>query len=203
MKQTINIEGKPFTFEAENLTVETDPIITFDQAKAVLEEAKMRLDEKGIGFGLVYGTLLGAIREHSFIAHDYDVDVYVWDEEALLRAIPEFFEQGFKICRVVPNRLYSFRHDGAYIDLYIKRKAPFPFCLYCYWVGSHIVPKRFFDKTKEIDFLGKKYLVPEDAEGYLKFTYGKTWRTPIKGYTGRNSIYPVYLWRKLRKKLKF
>lgn len=202
MKKSIVIEGKPFYYEAENLSVDTDPIITFEQAKTVLFKAKELLDQCGIEFGLIYGTLLGAIREHSFIKHDYDVDIYVKDKNALLRAIPDFYQKGFKLCRVVGDRLYSFRYNGgAYVDMYILRKAPFPFNLYCYFVGRSIMPKHYYDNTKKIEFLGEKFTVPAEAERALEMFYGKTWRIPIKkGYGGRNGdVYPVYWYRKIKK----
>lgn len=199
MKKSININGNAFYYEAEDLTLDTVPVIGKKEAMDVLFKAKELLDEKGISFGLAYGTLLGAIREHDFIAHDYDVDIYIKDKEKLLSVIPEFYERGLKLCRVQEGRLYSFRHGNAYIDLYILRKAPFPFNLYCYFIGSSIMPKKYYDHTTHLDFLGKSFLVPQDSEGLMEFCYGKTWRIPIKGDRGRCDVYPVYLYRKIKK----
>lgn len=199
MKKSITILGKAFNYEAENLSLDTVPVIGKEDAMAILFKAKELLDEKNITFGLIYGTLLGAVREHDFIAHDYDVDVYVRNEKKLLASIPEFYEKGLKLCRVTEGRLYSFRFGDAYIDFYILRKAPFPFNLYCYFVGSEIMPKKYFDRTMEMDFLGKSFLIPKDYEGFMKLCYGKTWRTPIKGFHGRYSVYPVYIYRKIKK----
>lgn len=199
MKKEIIIDGKPFEYESESLTVMDAPVITAEQAKAVLFKAKELLDEYGLEFGLIYGTLLGAIREHNFISHDYDVDVYIRNEQKLLSSIPELDKGGLKLCRVTEGRLYSFRYGKAYIDLYVLRRAPFPFYTYCYFVGSDVLPKKYFDKTKFIDFLGRQFRVPQDAEGLMQLCYGKTWRIPIKGDTGRCNVYPVYLYRKIKK----
>lgn len=195
MDATIMIEGKPFHYNVEHLTVDTNPEITFDQAKDVLFKAKELLDSKDIKFGLVFGTLLGAIREHSFIPYDYDVDIYIEDLPNLLRSIPEFDKQGFHLIRVENNKLYTFRlGDGAYIDMYTRRKAPFPMSLYCCYIGYRIMPKKYFNKTKEIDFLGGKFTVPQDAEGEMELCYGKTWRTPIKGYEGNANVLPARIY---------
>ena len=194
MDATIMIEGKPFHYNAEHLTVETNPEITFDQAKAVLFKAKELLDRRGIKFGLVFG-----IREHSFIPFDYDVDIYVADLPKLLHSIPEFDKEGLHLIRTSENHLYTFRYnDGAYIDMYILRKAHFPMSLYCYDVGGCIMPKRFFNETKQIDFLGGMFNIPKDAEGEMVFCYGKTWRTPIKGYEGNGDVFLARLYKRCK-----
>ena len=42
------------------------------------------------------------------------------------------------------------------------------------------MPKEFIDNTTVIDFLGRNYLVPKDYEGYLYYSYGANWRTPVQ-----------------------
>lgn len=200
--KSININGIPFYYEDVDLKIEDGKRITFEQARDILFFTKEMLDNKKIEFCLIYGTLLGAIREHSFIAHDYDVDIYISDEQALLNAIPEFYDKGLKLCRVIPHRLYSFMFNGVYIDLYIFAKAPFPFNLWCYWLAGNIMPKRLFQGIEKIVFLGKEFNVPKNPEKIISFIYGKTWRTPIKGERGRGSIYPVHYYRLWKKKLK-
>lgn len=201
MKKEILIKGKPFYYDAVDLKVEEGKKITFEQAKDILFLAQRLLNEKGIEFCLIYGTLLGAIREHSFISHDYDVDIYIHDEQALLNAIPEFYNKGFKLCRVTPRRLYSFMVDGVYIDFYIFGKAPFPFNMWCYWLAGDIMPKHLFQGTEEIEFLGSQFKVPKNPEKIIAFLYGKTWRTPIKGKRGRGNIYPVHYYKLWKKKI--
>jgi len=46
-------------------------------AKKNLLDFRRILNRNGIKFGLIYGTLLGAIREQNFIKHDEDTDVYI------------------------------------------------------------------------------------------------------------------------------
>lgn len=76
MQQSILIKGKPFYYEATELSLVDTMDISFNQARSILFKAKELLESQNIKFYLIYGTLLGAIREHSFISHDYDVDIY-------------------------------------------------------------------------------------------------------------------------------
>ncbi len=51
----------------------------------------------------------------------------------------------------------------------------------CY-LARQVVPSHFFLNLKEIDFFGIKLKVPAETEEYLEYTFGKTWRTPIKNF---------------------
>ena len=42
---------------------------------------KRILDNYSIFFGLIAGTLLGAVREHDFINHDEDTDLFFLEED--------------------------------------------------------------------------------------------------------------------------
>lgn len=200
-KKHILIDNKPFFYDAIEMTYDTVGSITHEQAKEILFFTKQLLDEKRIKFGLIYGTLLGAIREHDFIAHDYDVDIYTADIKDLLLATPYLYEKGLKLCRVNPNRLYSYMKDDVYIDIYIQDKVPFPFNLWCYRVCNNIIPKKYLRKTEKINFLGKEFCIPANSEKLLEFLYGKTWRTPIVGDhgQGKGSVWLVFFLRKVKK----
>lgn len=43
-----------------------------------------------------------------------------------------------------------------------------------------VIPKRYFEKLATIQFYGMQFNIPSDVEKYLKFRYGKDWKTPIK-----------------------
>ena len=45
-----------------------------------------------------------------------------------------------------------------------------------------IVPKHYFEKFKKIEFYGMTFNIPFRAEEYLKYKYGKDWRTPRKDW---------------------
>lgn len=197
MKETILINGKPFEYEAVDLQIEGAAVITFEQAKSILFKAKSLLEKYGITFWLHYGTLLGAIREHSFISHDYDVDIMTGDYEQLLTAIPSLYEEGFRLIRAEEGRLYSFAYSDIYIDIYIKREAPAPLNRWYYQLNGNLVPKRLMKGLQQIEFLGETFNIPLEPEKLMEFYYGSTWRTPIKGKAGTYTIWPHRLYRQL------
>lgn len=52
------------------------------------------------------------------------------------------------------------------------------------------VAARYFKNLKYVNFFGIRIRIPEDAEGYCEYTYGKTWRIPgIKWTSGKNPTY--------------
>ena len=197
MKKQLMINGVPFEYEAVNLSAIGAPAMSFEQARGILMKTKQLLDKQGITFWLHYGTLLGAIREHSFIAHDYDVDIMTEQHDALLAAIPALNEAGLRLIRVDEGLLYSFAYNGVYIDVDIKSKAPFPLNLWYYKLNGNLVPKYLMTGLQQIEFLGEKFNIPANPEKLLKYYYGRTWRIPIKGKEGTYTIWPHRLYRKL------
>jgi hypothetical protein len=43
-----------------------------------------------------------------------------------------------------------------------------------------VAPKEFLEKFKTMIFYGETFDIPYDAEGYLEYKYGETWRIPIR-----------------------
>ena len=80
---TILINGEPFTYrdEIDDITYETISPISNSDAKELLVLTKQLFNRKGIKFSLVFGTLLGAVRDKSVVTGDEDVDVFVESEE--------------------------------------------------------------------------------------------------------------------------
>lgn len=200
MRESIIINGEPFYYDAVDLKFAEGPQITFDQAKEVLFRMKSLLDMKKVRFWLIYGTLLGAIREHSFISFDFDVDIQTDEYGKFVSLIPWLDENGMKLIRVQPGRVYTFSMGGVYIDVYIAHKAPFPLNLWCSWLNGNIVPTRLVYPLVEMDFLGERFMVPLRAESLLAFFYGKSWRTPRPGAHGQYDIWPVHFYRRYIKK---
>lgn len=182
---TIQINGKPFTYqdEIDDITYESISPISDSEAKELLELTKRLFTQKGIKFSLVFGTLLGAVRDKAVIKGDEDVDVFVESEEELRSVLPFLQENGLCLCRIYEHELYSFRVRGGkfYIDVYIKRPIPgiwgYRYCYLCHF----ILPKRLIARFSPIAFLGGTYLAPRKPERFLEFWYGKSWRIPISG----------------------
>lgn len=182
---TIQINGVPFTYqdEIDDITYETISPISNDEAKELLGLTKQLFTRKGLRFSLVFGTLLGAVRDKSVINGDEDVDVFVESEDELRNILPFLQQNGLCLCRIVKHKLYSFRIRGGkyYIDVYIKRPIYSIWGYrYCYLCG-YVLPKKLISRFSPIEFLGDTYLAPKNPERFLEFWYGKTWRVPVSG----------------------
>lgn len=138
---------------------------------------KAVLDNEGIPFMLIAGTLLGATREHDFITHDEDIDIAFLseDKQRFFDTLPKLIEVGFEIARYDRRELLSVIRNGEYIDCsFFKPREPgIRTCS-----GSLIFDKFLLHSTK-LDFKGESYNVPQEYIEYLKYEYGPNWGTPI------------------------
>lgn len=158
-------------------------IIDIEKSKDNLLSFKRVMDKNNLKFGLIYGTLLGAIRENNFISHDEDTDVYILDEdrEELLDTLHDLISSGFTVGRYVDN-LISIVRDGEYIDIYIFSKHHFGYRI----CNGEIIKERYLTKTIKYNFLNSYFNIPKDYEECLVYLYGKDWKTPIKDYHPAN-----------------
>jgi len=139
----------------------------------------------------VFGTLLGAVREHDFIVHDKDTDVALFGSEctfihkldALMR------ELGFVTTRNWPG-LISWERNKEYIDCYQFHEVPCDeqvmiTAYECRITDNHgTVTGHFKMPLSEvqgdtIQFHGATFGSPR-AVPYLRRVYGANWKTPIK-----------------------
>ena len=154
-----------------------------DDARILFHKLKELFDEAGIQFSLVYGSLLGAVRNGTVIPGDGDMDIYIWDEEKLRAHIVDFHNRGLKLCRCSPGVLYTFMvGPECRIDVYVygelKGILSLPWRRSCIGIMGNETPRKFFTGYREIEFLGEKVLCPENPERLLEFWYGPDWRIP-------------------------
>lgn len=148
------------------------------KAKKNLLDIKDILDKHSIKFGLIYGTLLGAIRENNFIEHDEDIDLSMLEEhkEDLLATLQDIIDVGFRVLRY-DGKLLSISRDNEYIDFYFFKKTDSSYrkCD----VGLK-AKNKYLEETKAYPFLGKNFQIPVESEKFLIDLYGKDWKIPIK-----------------------
>ena len=151
------------------------------------------LEKTDIRWGLIFGTLLGAIREKNFIKHDEDVDIYIFkeDEQKLIDLLWELKNRGFNVVRFANNSLLSIVRNNEYIDFYLFRKTLFGRrCL------NYYVPGVYFSSHEIIDLFNKKFPTLSKPREYLVFQYGKDWETPKKNCYAEENIW----WKEIVKK---
>jgi hypothetical protein len=153
-------------------------------AKRVLKEIKQILDGLGITFFLRKGTCLGAVRDNELIPWDDDLDIGSLigykglTEKSVDRVVTALKDNGYLI--KVDHLDYAISvvtlKSSIRTDWMVHRiidDSTF------HWPGVRI-PARLFTDTKQINFIGEKFHVPNPAEEYLRFMYGTEWKIPKK-----------------------
>jgi len=184
MKANITTSNGIYTYEVKTFTLGSKRI-NRKIAKENLLEFSACLNDANITFGLIYGTLLGAIRENNFIAHDEDIDVFVLDEDRgkVLDSLFKLKKRGLVVGRYEEDHdLISFVKDGEYIDIYFFKKNIFGNRA----ANGSFIGAKYLENLKKIEFLGEPFSVPERSEELLEKLYGKDWRVPRVDVKGSN-----------------
>lgn len=141
---------------------------------------------------LVYGTLLGAVREGGVIGHDVDFDCAFVSRHrtgpeaaADLRDIAFYLiDEGFDVeCRRTALHLHDSVDPSVRIDLFHlyfderdELAAPFGVA------GTTVITRQQWTGMKEIRFCDAPALVPVIDEAFAEHLYGATWRLPKPGF---------------------
>lgn len=152
-------------------------IIDLKTSKNNLLDFKRLLDSKGVHFGIIYGTLLGAVREKNFIKYDEDIDVFILNEnrEKFLSLLFELRIIGFEVVRYESDLLSIMRNDD-YIDVYFFKKN----ILGRWGCNGDSLEGRYLNSNGKIWFLGEEFNTPGEYVKFLEKAYGKDWKIPKK-----------------------
>ncbi|WP_186442011.1 class I SAM-dependent methyltransferase [Luteimonas sp. J16] len=149
------------------------------------------LDKHGYEPFVVYGTLLGLVREGTFIGHDIDFDAaYVSRHRdgpsaaAELRDIAfTLIDAGFDVeCRRTALHVHDPEDSSVRIDLFDiyfndQGELSFPFGI----AGTTVITRDEWRGLTSANLAGRQVRVPVDAERLAEHIYGGAWRTPIAG----------------------
>ena len=199
MGQMIKIKGKKINYYPVELKNDgSEPRLDVLVAVENLNILKQVMDNAGIRVMLMYGTLLGAVRENGFIKHDSDTDVVIYpdDEKKLISMIPELEKLGLllvryvKICPLGLGEItYSFMRKGMWIDVYILQYA----LTGCVIAGLKY-PYKYFRNPIKLNFYGNDFYAPSNVEDFLSFAYGKYWRVPVQN-SHTTPVKYIFQWR--------
>ncbi len=143
----------------------------------------------GMRLFLTYGTLLGHVRDGGFIAHDWDIDLGILQDDIpqmgmLQRAVES---KGYSIARKSRHRMaFRDRFNLIHLDIDYYFFDDTKYFHHIFNVGKSELytfsyPAAILSSLVEVQFLGRiSALVPGDADGFLTETYGD-WRTPQTG----------------------
>ena len=136
-------------------------------------------DKINLKFGIIFGTLLGAVREENFISYDEDVDIFITSDQKdkLIDTLHFLRGNGFEVTRF-QDSLLSLKRGGEYIDVYIFRENKNGM-----WACLGYRFESFYMKNLDkIQFLGEEFACPNNPLQFLEFVYGRDWRTPTQNF---------------------
>ncbi|MGF0117735.1 LicD family protein [Promicromonospora sp. Marseille-Q5078] len=156
-----------------------------DEYIATIEHAAEVLASCGYPTMLAYGTLLGAVRERDFLAHDDDVDLMVplvaadraAGETELAELRRGLQEKGWKVSR--PNSYTNFHlHDPQtrlHVDVFPLFVDGESTTLHMEKMRLRSIPTSIVMPPRTLSFKGHDLLVPAQPEAFLEERYGEGW----------------------------
>lgn len=115
---------KPFYYPYKNKINQRRNAAFRANALNVLKEFDSVMEQGKLFYTLAFGTMLGAVREHGFIKHDMDIDVFMWIEDYNNGMSQLLSRYGFKLCHVFLTengnlgREETYEKDGVTIDIF-------------------------------------------------------------------------------------
>ena len=146
----------------------------------------------GIDYFICFGTLLGAIREHDFIKHDFDLEFGVFSDQYYPQLVCEFDGIGFKkqyryymADSPVKNEGFVEKYSNGEIhfDLFVfSRNTDYIWCWSYLRDETNVLnaiklqwPNSGFER---ISFQGLEVPAPRNPQDFLEALYGKGWSKP-------------------------
>lgn len=174
----------------------------------LLKLVKEEFENNDLTFWIDFGTLLGAVREKDFIAHDFDIDISMpqnVDKDLVTKLLTdkglvkkndflldgEIVEQTYEYkglmmdifyCSIGKDKMevFGFYPDGEPL---IEKKNGYEAVKG--WAGRKYVST--YNGFEKIEFKGIEFNAPKNVHLYLEENYGKDYMTPKKDWDYVNS----------------
>lgn len=146
------------------------------------------VEEAGLEPFLAYGTLLGAVREGTFIGHDSDADIgYVSSHDHPFDVVLESFrvqrrllEMGYEIHRYsgLAFKVVVRESDGSPRGLDVFGGFMLDGNLYLMGEVGHPFRREWIEPRSEVTLAGRAFPAPAQPEHLLEAMYGESWQVP-------------------------
>jgi phosphorylcholine metabolism protein LicD len=177
--------------------------IFHENAEKTLITLSKALDENNIKAWLVYGTLLGYVREKDFISYDYDIDLGVFHNKKNLNLENILIKYGFKKIREfqIDDGIYgleqTYELNGVTVDFFYNIDNGGEFLAHTFYSeetysmnqtiernGGLLVTEFTFTpyELERIKFKGGYFYIPKNPDLYLKEYYGEDYMIPNKNW---------------------
>lgn len=188
----------------------------FNKRAKILQNVGFKLNEEiysalkniKIEYYVGFGTLLGVVRDNSFIKHDDDIDYFVniHDSNDWLLIFNILTSKGYtpKGFYIENNQIHElgFEKNGIRVDFFQLYKSGNSQSVDSYYRNPNLIYKANVVSIRKYNFevipghfvkiiKGSHFTIPNNYENILKAIYGDNWRTPIKNC--KESKYTLYL----------
>jgi hypothetical protein len=183
------IKHQHSVYQLKKIPVETRLTIL----KRMYNDISTVANSLGVSVFLMYGTLLGCVRENDLICYDYDLDfgVHRVEYNCLLEGLKEYYgastEFDVTVRSIICNQIVITHKEtklGADVfrlssdDENIWRDVPSIYSTLILKECSHKIPIEWMYPLKAVTFLGKATYIPRDPAKVLSCIYGVDYETP-------------------------
>lgn len=150
------------------------------------------LDKIDINWGPAFGSLIGIVRNDSFLPWSPCFDIYILkeDEERFKDILWSLLSEGFNLVRHERRGLYYLERNGEFIKVFVLHKISTDVR---HTGGRDFIHEKYLQNTTKWTFKGIDVRVPQELDEYLTFQYGD-WARPQQTISYRLNIFARWLY---------